>query len=159
MNNRLLIVDDVLFMRVRLRSIVEKFGYQVIGEAANGHEAITKYQYLNPDAILLDITMPQMDGVDCLQAIKKIDPAAKVIMVSAMGQGSFIKQCFKYGAEYFICKPFEEAKLKKVLDAVLPIAEEKPAEEEFDNYEAKVEALTVHHDALLTSVIDVKRRV
>ena len=158
MNNRLLIVDDVLFMRVNLRSIVEKFGYEVVGEAANGHEAIAKYQYLNPDAVLLDITMPQMDGVDCLQAIKKIDPRAKIIMVSAMGQGVFIKQCFKYGAEYFICKPFEEEKLKKVLHTVLPIVELECEEERF-SYKAAVESLTIHHDALLTSVIDVKGKV
>lgn len=156
MNNRLLIVDDVLFMRVNLRCIVEKFGYQVVGEAADGHEAIAKYQYLNPDVVLLDITMPQMDGVDCLQAIKKIDPAAKVIMVSAMGQGAFIKQCFKHGAEYFICKPFEEDKLKKVLHAVLPIVELE-CEEEVD-YKTAIGSLTIHHDALLTSVIDVKGR-
>lgn len=155
MNNRLLIVDDVLFMRVNLRSIVEKFGYEVVGEAADGKEAITKYQYLSPDAILLDITMPKMDGVDCLQAIKKIDPTAKIIMVSAMGQGTFIKQCFKYGAEYFICKPFEEDKLKKVLHAVVPLSQIEP-EEEKNNYEATVESLTIHHEGLLTSVLNVK---
>lgn len=158
MNNRLLIVDDVLFMRVNLRSIVEKFGYEVVGEAADGHEAIAKYQYLNPDAVLLDITMPEMDGVDCLQAIKKMDSSAKVIMVSAMGQGAFIKQCFKHGAEYFICKPFEEEKLKKVLNAVLPIAELAPEEQQL-SYEGTIESLTIHHDSLLTSVIDVKGKI
>lgn len=149
MNNRLLIADDVLFMRVRLRSIVEKFGYQVVGEAADGEEAIKKYQYLNPDAMLLDITMPIMDGVDCLQAIKKIDPNAKIIMVSAMGQGSFIKQCFKYGAEYFICKPFEEAKLKKVLHAVLPLPEVDVEEGESESdYEKAMRMITVEGENL-----------
>lgn len=123
MNNRLLIVDDVLFMRVKLRNIVEQWGYQVAGEATNGKDAILKYQYLRPDAVLLDITMPEMDGVDCLQHIRRMDPQAKVIMVSAMGQGEFIKQCFKFGAQYFIRKPFDDEKVKKVLQAVVPLAE------------------------------------
>lgn len=118
MNKRLLIVDDVLFMRVNLRSIVEKFGYEVVGEAADGAEAITKYQYLNPDAILLDIT---------------------------------------YGAENFICKPFQEEKLKKVLDAVVPLSKIEPEEEKF-NYQATIESLTIHHESLLTSVLNVKAK-
>jgi two-component system chemotaxis response regulator CheY len=97
---------------------------------------------LNPDAMLLDITMPKMDSVDCLQAIKQIDPNAKVIMVSAMGQGSFIKQCFKYGAQYFICKPFEEVKLKKVLQAILPLPEVDPEEEKSD-YEKAMKSIRI----------------
>lgn len=156
MNNRLLIVDDVLFMRVTLRTIVEKFGYEVVGEAEDGEEAIAKYQYLKPDAVLLDVTMPKMDGVDCLKVIKHLNPNAKVIMVSAMGQGTFIKQCFKYGAEYFICKPFEEEKLKQVLQAVLPLTEKEPAGEE-SAFEMAMNTMTIKENPLV-SVIDTRKK-
>lgn len=155
MNNRLLIVDDTLFMRVRLRDLVEQFGYQVIGEAVNGKDAIVKYNYLKPDGILLDITMPEMDGVDCLQAIKKINPDVKVIMISAMGQGTFVKQCFKYGAQYFILKPFDEDKVKKVLQAVLPIPEIEPEEEEM-TYEVAIKSMTRIDEDFLTRVLKEK---
>ncbi|WP_346353785.1 response regulator [Azotosporobacter soli] len=158
MNNRLLIVDDVLFMRLKLRNTVEQFGYQVVGEAADGKEAIEKYQYLRPDAVLLDITMPEMDGVDCLQYIKKMDPKAKVIMVSAMGQGEFIKQCFKYGAEYFIRKPFDDEKIKKVLNAVVPLPEPE-VEIVSESYESQLAALNVkNEEALGTLTIGRKKR-
>ncbi len=158
MNNRLLIVDDVLFMRLKLRNTVEQFGYQVVGEAADGKEAIEKYQYLRPDAVLLDITMPEMDGVDCLQYIKKMDPKAKVIMVSAMGQGEFIKQCFKYGAEYFIRKPFDDEKIKKVLNAVVPLPEPE-VEPVSESYESQLAALNVkNEEALGTLTIGRKKR-
>lgn len=157
MNNRLLIVDDVLFMRLKLRNTVEQFGYQVVGEASNGREAIEKYQYLRPDAVLLDITMPEMDGVDCLHYIKQRDPNAKIIMVSAMGQGEFIKQCFKYGAEYFIRKPFDDEKIKKVLNAVVPLPE--PVEAPPENYEQALESLTVkREDTLGTLTIGRRKR-
>lgn len=155
MNNRLLIVDDVLFMRVTLRSIVEQFGYQVVGEAADGQEAIEKYQYLKPDAMLLDVTMPKMDGIDCLKVIKNIDPKAKVIMVSAMGQGTFIKQCFKYGAEYFVCKPFEVEKLKQVLQVVLPLPKE--VVESDSAYERAMKAISSSKPDPLVSVINTRK--
>lgn len=149
MNNRVLIVDDVLFMRLKLRNTLEGFGYHVVGEASNGKEAIEKYQYLRPDLVLLDITMPEMDGVDCLQYIKRFDPKAKVIMVSAMGQGEFIKQCFKHGAEYFIRKPFDDEKVKKVLNAVLPLPEPEPVEAKAEGYEAAVASLSVKSEGSL----------
>ncbi len=151
MNNRVLIVDDVLFMRLKVRNMIEAFGYHVVGEAANGKEAFEKYQYLRPDLVLLDITMPEMDGVDCLKYIKQIDPKAKVIMVSAMGQGEFIKQCFKYGAEYFIRKPFDDEKVRKVMNAVLPLPEpeEKEAPEGEAGYTAAVAAVSVKSEGSL----------
>ena len=105
---RVLIVDDAVFIRVSLKVMLEKNGYQVIGEAANGAEAILKYNELKPDLVTMDVTMPQMDGITALKAIKKMDPSGKVVMISAMGQESTVKEAIFAGANGFIVKPFVE---------------------------------------------------
>lgn len=106
---KVLIVDDAAFMRHSLRSIMDKTGiFEVIGEAGDGEAAIKKYQALNPDIVTMDITMPLMDGIQALKEIKKIDPSATVIMISAMGQESYVKEAIIAGAKGFIIKPWKE---------------------------------------------------
>lgn len=103
---RILIVDDAAFMRVVLKNILVKEGYEVIAEASNGIEAIEKFNEFKPDIVTMDITMPEMDGIVALKEILKIDSKAKVCMVSAMGQESIILESVKSGARDFIVKPF-----------------------------------------------------
>jgi two-component system chemotaxis response regulator CheY len=105
---RLLIVDDAVFIRLTLKMMLEKNGYQVVGEAENGSEAILKYNELKPDLVTMDVTMPQMDGITALKAIKRMDPSAKVVMISALGQESTVKEAIISGASGFIVKPFVE---------------------------------------------------
>lgn len=105
---KVLIVDDAAFMRLSLKTMLEKNGFEVIGEATNGLEAISKYSILKPDIVTMDITMPDMDGVDALVEIKKNDPSAKVVMISALGQESWIRRAVVLGAAGFIVKPYKE---------------------------------------------------
>lgn len=112
---RVLIVDDALFMRTALKSMLEKNGYEVVGEADNGIEAINKYTILKPEIVTMDINMPDMDGVQALSEIKKRDPKCKVIMISALGQESWVKKAIVIGARGFIVKPFKEDHVIKTL--------------------------------------------
>lgn len=105
---RVLIVDDAAFMRVSLRRILEGNDFEVVGEAKNGLEAVSKYSILKPDIVTMDITMPDMDGVEALIEIKKQDPAAKVVMISALGQESWVKNAVMNGAKGFVVKPYKE---------------------------------------------------
>ena len=107
MSKRILLVDDAVFMRMKLKDILEKNGYEVVGEAQSGVEAIEKYMSEKPDLVTMDITMPEMDGVTALKKIKEIDPKAKVIMCSAMGQQSMVMDAIQAGAIDFIVKPFD----------------------------------------------------
>ena len=116
MSKRVLIVDDAVFMRMKLKDILEKNGYEVVAEAQNGIEAIEKYKAENPDLVTMDITIPELDGVSALREIKKIDPNAKVIMCSAMGQQSMVMDAIQAGAIDFIVKPFETDRVIKSLD-------------------------------------------
>lgn len=109
-----LIVDDAMFMRRVIIDTLKEFNVEAI-EAANGKEAINKYQEHNPDIVTLDITMPDMDGMTALKEIMKIDPNAKVIMCSAMGQKDFVIECVNNGAKNFIVKPFQKEKIKEVV--------------------------------------------
>ncbi|WP_400244538.1 response regulator [Niallia sp. JL1B1071] len=115
---KILIVDDSLMMRHMLKEIVEKEGYTV-AEASNGEEAIQKYKITKPDLVTMDITMPEMNGIQALLELKKIDENVKVIMVSAMGQKPMVIEAIKYGAKDFLVKPFETDKfissIKKVI--------------------------------------------
>ena len=115
MGKRVLIVDDAIFMRMKLRDILEKGGFEVVAEAQNGLEAVDKYKTEMPDIVTLDITMPEMDGITALKKIKIIDPGAKVIMCSAMGQQSMVMDAIQAGASDFIVKPFET---ERVLQSV-----------------------------------------
>ena len=111
---RILIVDDAAFMRMRCSKLLSEKGYEVV-EAINGAEALEKYKERKPDAVLLDITMPKMDGIITLQEIIKIDPHARVAMVTAMGQRTMVMNALKAGARDFVVKPFDGP---RVLDTV-----------------------------------------
>jgi two-component system, chemotaxis family, chemotaxis protein CheY len=103
---KILVVDDAAFMRMRCSKLLTDNGYEVV-EAENGLDAIAKYKASKPDAVLLDITMPEMDGLTALKEIRKVDPEAKVAMVTAMGQQSMIMDAIKSGAKDFVVKPFQ----------------------------------------------------
>ena len=115
MATRVLVVDDAAFMRMIVRDILSKNGYEVVGEAENGMKAVEKYQELHPDLTTMDITMPEMDGISAVKAIRKIDPNAKIIMCSAMGQQAMVIEAIQAGARDFIVKPFQA---DRVLEAV-----------------------------------------
>jgi two-component system, chemotaxis family, chemotaxis protein CheY len=115
MANRILIVDDAAFMRMMIRDILSKNGYEVVGEANDGVQAIEKFKELRPDLITMDITMPEMDGINALKEIKKIEPSAKVIMCSAMGQQAMVIDAIQAGAKDFIVKPFQA---DRVIEAI-----------------------------------------
>ena len=115
MSNTVLIVDDAEFMRVMLKDIVEEMDWQVVGEAADGTESIDLYRTLNPDLVLMDITMPQMDGVEALQAILAEDPTAAVVMITALGQKDLVLSAIKAGARDFIIKPFDVERVQETL--------------------------------------------
>jgi two-component system, chemotaxis family, chemotaxis protein CheY len=115
MAKRILITDDALFMRVTLKNILSSNGYEIVGEAGNGVEAVKLYQQLKPDLVTMDITMPEMDGIEALKEIKKIDPNATVVMCTAMGQKNMVVEAIQAGAKDFIVKPFQP---DRVLEAV-----------------------------------------
>lgn len=115
MSKRILIVDDAAFMRMMLKDILTKNGYIVVGEAENGSVAIDKFKELKPDLVTMDITMPEMDGITALKEIRKIDPNAKVIMCSAMGQQAMVIESIQAGARDFIVKPFQP---ERVMEAI-----------------------------------------
>ncbi len=110
---RLLVVDDALFMRKRIREIAEDVGWEIAGEAANGEEALSLYQQQQPDLVTLDIVMPKLDGVSALKQLMRHDPQARIVMVSAVNQKSKLAECIQAGAIDFIVKPFEKATLRE----------------------------------------------
>lgn len=107
MKNRVLIIDDSVFMRKIIANILVKNGYKIVGEASNGREGFQKFKDLKPDIAILDITMPDVDGITCLKSIKSIFPDACIVMCSAMGQKPLIVESIKSGAKDFITKPFD----------------------------------------------------
>ena len=115
MANRILIVDDAAFMRMMIKDILSKNGFEIVGEAADGAQAVQLYRDTQPDLVTMDITMPEMDGITALKEIKKIDTQAKVIMCSAMGQQAMVIDAIQAGAKDFIVKPFQA---DRVLEAI-----------------------------------------
>ncbi|MGC8971028.1 MAG: response regulator [bacterium] len=115
MGKKILIVDDAAFMRMMLKNILSQNGYEIIGEASNGLEAVNLYKELKPDLVTMDITMPEMDGITAVKEIKKIDPEARIIMCSAMGQQAMVIESIQAGAKDFVVKPFQP---DRVLEAV-----------------------------------------
>ena len=115
MAKNILICDDAAFMRMMIKDILTKNGYNVVGEAENGLKAVEKYTETKPDLVLMDITMPEMDGIQALKKIKELDPGATVIMCSAMGQQAMVIESIQAGAKDFIVKPFQA---DRVLEAV-----------------------------------------
>ncbi|CDF58039.1 response regulator [Thermobrachium celere] len=116
---RVLIVDDAAFMRMMLKDILTKNGYEVIGEAPNGAKAVEIYKAERPDVVTMDITMPEMDGIQAVKEIKAFDPNAKIIMCSAMGQQAMVMEAIKSGARDFIVKPLQPERVLEALKKVL----------------------------------------
>ncbi len=116
MAKRVLIVDDALIMRKRIRDIAERAGWEIAGEAANGAEAVEMYRQLKPDLVTLDIVMPEVDGVEALKQMIAADPDAHVVMVSAVDQREKLTECIESGAMDFIVKPFDVARLQGLFE-------------------------------------------
>ena len=119
MSKRILIVDDAAFMRMMIKDILVKNGFEVVGEAQAGVEAVEKYAELKPDLVTLDITMPEKDGLTALKEILSSDSDAKVIMCSAMGQQSMVIDAIQAGAKDFIVKPFQADRVLEAINKVL----------------------------------------
>ncbi|MCI9539867.1 MAG: response regulator [Lachnospiraceae bacterium] len=115
MAKNILICDDAAFMRMMIKDILSKNGYEIAGEAENGLKAVEKYREVKPDLVMMDITMPEMDGIQALKKIKEEDPSATIIMCSAMGQQAMVIESIQSGAKDFIVKPFDK---DRVLEAV-----------------------------------------
>lgn len=119
MAKSVLVVDDAAFMRMMIKDILTKNGYDVVGEAENGLIATQKYKELNPDLVTLDITMPEMDGIQALKNIRASAPDAKVIMCSAMGQQAMVIEAIQAGARDFIVKPFQAERVVEAVKKVI----------------------------------------
>ena len=116
---RILVVDDAAFMRMMVRDMLKKIEYQVVGEAEDGFQAVKMYKELKPDLVTMDVTMPEMDGLEAVKEIMAFDKNAKIIMISAMGQQAIVMDCIKAGAKDFIVKPFNIDRLEEAVKKVL----------------------------------------
>ena len=119
MSKRILVVDDAAFMRMMIKDILTKNGFEVVAEAADGMQALEKYKELQPDLVTMDITMPEMDGITSLKEIKKVNPNAKVIMCSAMGQQAMVIDAIQAGAKDIIVKPFQADRVIEAISKAL----------------------------------------
>ena len=117
-----LVVDDVAFVRSTLVSILNENGYQVIGEAGNGADAIEQYSRLNPDLVTMDVVMPKMSGIEAARKIVKATPSARIVMISAMGQESLVMEAIHAGARDYLLKPFSSQEILRTLAHVLESA-------------------------------------
>ena len=115
MNHNVLVCDDAVFMRTMVSDILQQAGYEVVGEAGTGAQAVEKYKELKPDLVTMDIVMPDMGGIDAVREICKHDPNAKILMCSAMGQQALVVEAIQAGAKDFVVKPFQPS---RVLEAV-----------------------------------------
>lgn len=119
MVKKILVVDDAAFMRMMIKNILLKNGYEVVGEAENGKQAVQMYAELKPDLVTMDITMPEMDGIEGVKAIRAVDPNASIIMCSAMGQQAMVMDAIQAGARDFIVKPFQQDRILQAIERVL----------------------------------------
>ncbi len=119
MSKKILIVDDAAFMRMMIKDILTKNGYEVVGEADDGTVAVEKYEELKPDLVIMDITMPEMDGIEAVKKIKKKDPDANIVMCSAMGQQAMVIDAIQAGAKDFVVKPFQPDRVLEAVKKVL----------------------------------------
>jgi two-component system chemotaxis response regulator CheY len=119
---KILIVDDAPFMRNSLVKLFREKGWQVVGEAGNGREAIAQYQALRPDVVTMDITMPELDGIGAVKAIRSNDPGARVVMCSALGQQDRVVEAIRSGARDFIVKPFHKDRVFAAIEKVMGVA-------------------------------------
>lgn len=113
---RVLVADDTAFMRMTLRNVLERNGYEVVAEAATGAEAVEQYQSLRPDLVTMDITMPEMDGITAIREIMKIDPQATIIVCSALGQKAMVIEALTAGAKDYLVKPFQPERVLEALE-------------------------------------------
>ncbi len=116
---KILIVDDAAFMRMMVKDALSKGGYTDVTEASDGAMAVEEYEKINPDLVIMDITMPNMDGLQALKAIKGKHPDATVVMCSAMGQESMVIDAIKSGAKDFIVKPFKAERILKTVNSIV----------------------------------------
>ncbi len=119
MGKRILITDDTAFMRMTLRNVLAKNGYEIVGEAEDGAQAIEKYLETKPDLVTMDITMPNMDGITAIKKIMEKDPEAKIVVVSAKGQKALVIEALNSGAKDFIVKPFQPDRIVEALQKVV----------------------------------------
>ncbi|MCL6592163.1 MAG: response regulator [Firmicutes bacterium] len=122
MGNTILVVDDAAVIRLMLRKILSEGGYEVTGEAATGKEAVQKYNLLKPDLVIMDITMPEMNGLAALKEIKATDPHARVVICSAMGQKQLVQEAVEAGALSFMVKPFDPERVLEVVAKTLTVS-------------------------------------
>jgi two-component system chemotaxis response regulator CheY len=115
MIKEILVVDDAAFMRMMIKDILSRNGFKVVGEADNGLRAVERYSELRPDLVIMDITMPELDGIEAVKRIRRLDDKATIIMCSAMGQQSMVIEAIQAGAKDFIVKPFQP---ERVVEAV-----------------------------------------
>ncbi len=119
MSHTVLICDDAIFMRTMISDILQQSGFEVIGEAETGAEAVSQYKKLRPDLVTMDIVMPDMGGIDAVREITKVDPNAKILMCSAMGQQALVVEAIQAGAKDFVVKPFQPSRVLEVVQRVL----------------------------------------
>lgn len=119
MGKRVLIVDDAIVMRMMIKGILSKSGFEIVGEAQNGLEAVDKYKQLHPDLVTMDVVMPEMDGITAVKEILAHDPSAKIVMCTSMGQQALVVEAIQAGAKSFITKPFQQSKIVDTINKVL----------------------------------------
>jgi two-component system chemotaxis response regulator CheY len=118
-SHTVLVCDDAIFMRTMISDILTQAGYQVVGEAETGAQAVERYQQLKPDLVTMDIVMPDMGGIDAVRAIMKLDPNAKILMCSAMGQQALVIEAIQAGAKDFVVKPFQPSRVLEAVQRIL----------------------------------------
>ena len=119
MKARVLVVDDAIFMRKMISDILEGHGMEIVGEADNGQLAVEKYKELNPDLVTMDIIMPEMNGIDSVREIMAVDPQARIVMCSALGQQALVQDALAAGAKDFLIKPFNPSRVIEVVTKIL----------------------------------------
>jgi two-component system chemotaxis response regulator CheY len=118
-SNTVLVCDDAVFMRTMVSDILSQAGFTVVGEAENGKQAVEKYQQLKPDLVTMDIIMPEMGGIEAVKKITQMDPGARILMCSAMGQQSLVQEALQAGARDFVVKPFQPSRVLEAVQRVL----------------------------------------
>jgi two-component system chemotaxis response regulator CheY len=114
-----LVCDDAVFMRTMVSDILSQAGFTVVGEAENGKQAVEKYQQLKPDLVTMDIIMPEMGGIEAVKKITQLDPGARILMCSAMGQQALVQEALQAGARDFVVKPFQPSRVLEAVQRVL----------------------------------------
>ncbi|HJQ10110.1 MAG: response regulator [Gemmatimonadaceae bacterium] len=119
MSSTVLVCDDAVFMRTMVSDILSQAGFTVVGEAENGKQAVEKYKQLKPDLVTMDIIMPEMGGIEAVKQITQADPAARILMCSAMGQQALVQEALQAGARDFVVKPFQPSRVLEAVQRVL----------------------------------------